>query len=252
MQRPLLLLAALAAAVALFAVRLAPATLADARVAAMTMGGVRLADVEGTIWDAHGVLTAGPARIPIAWRIDAWPLFRRELQVHLVRGDGGASGSPTADIAIRRDSVELRNVEATIPAGVFGAAAGSGTTWLVSGDVEINAARVEWAPPSNRGDARVRWRAARLTAPGSAEALELGDITVALSADGEQMSGPVSNAGGELAVRGELALAANGGIQLSLVLTPRRADNRELARALSMLGPPEGDGWRVEWRWPLR
>jgi hypothetical protein len=171
--------------------------------------------------------------------------------VQLVR-NGGAAGSPTADIAIRRDAVELRNVEAMIPAAVFGAAAGSGATWLVGGNVEINAAQVEWAPPSNRGDARIRWRAAQLTAPGSAEALDLGDITAALSGDGERMSGPVSNAGGDLAVRGDLALAANSGIQLSLVLTPRRADNRELARALSMLGRPDGDGWRVEWRSPLR
>lgn len=250
-RRPLLLLAALAAAVALFAVGLAPATLADARVAGMTKGAVRVADAAGTIWDAHAILTAGPARIPIAWGIDAWPLLQRELHVHLVRS-GGAAASPTADIAVRRDGVELRNLEATIPAAVFGAAAGSAATWLVGGDVEINAAQVEWAPPSNRGDARIRWRAARLTPPGSTEALDLGDITIALSGAGERMSGPVSNAGGDLAVRGDLALAASSGIQLSLVLTPRRADNRELARALSMLGRADGDGWRVEWRSPLR
>ena len=55
---------------------------------------------------------------------------------------------------------------------------------------------------------RIRWRAAQLTAtPGSAETLDLGDVTVALSADGERMSGPVSNAGGDLAVRGDLVLA---------------------------------------------
>ena len=251
MQRPLLLLAALAAAVALFAVRLAPATVVDARVASMTKGTVRVADAAGTIWDAHGILTAGSARIPIAWRIDGWPLLRRELHVHLVR-NGGAAGSPAADIAIRRDSVEFRNVEATIPTAVFVAAVGSGATWLVGGDVEINAVQVEWAPPSNRGDARIRWRAAQLTAPGGPDALDLGDITIALSGAGERMSGPVSNAGGDLAVRGDLALAATSGIQLSLVLTPRRADSRELARALSTLGRPEGDGWRIEWRSPLR
>ena len=54
------------------------------------------------------------------------------------------------------------------------------------------------------------------------------------------------------AVRGTVTLSAGNGIQLSLVLTPRRADDRDLARALSMLGVPDADGWRVEWRLPLR
>ena len=35
---------------------------------------------------------------------------------------------------------------------------------------------------------------------------------------------------GRFGFRGDIALSASGGIQLSLVLTPRRADNRELAR----------------------
>ena len=229
-----------------------PATLADARIAAMTNGNVRLTDTEGTIWDARGMLAAGAARIPVAWRIDAWPLLRRELHLHLVRGEGGAAASPKADIAIGRAFVGLRDVEMTIPAAFLSAAAASRAAWPVDGNVDINTALFEWAPPANRGEVRARWRAATLTVPGSAEPLELGDITAALSADGDRTSGPVSNAGGDLAIRGNLALSASGGIALSLVLTPRRADDRELARALSMLGTPDGDGWRVEWRSPLR
>jgi hypothetical protein len=251
-QRPLLIFAALAAAVALFAVRMMPATLADARIAAMTRGGVHLIDVEGTLWNARGILAAGATRIPIAWRIDLLPLLRRELHLHLVRGGEGPVTSPRGDIAIGTSSVELRDIEGTIPAGFFGAAAGSGPALLVGGDVEINAALIEWAPPANRGEARIRWRAAWLTAPGSVEAIELGDITAALSAEADRLSGPVSNTGGDLAVRGTVALSASSGLQLSLVLTPRRAEDRELAHALSMLGAPEGDGWRVEWRLPLR
>ena len=127
-----------------------------------------------------------------------------------------------------------------------------GSPSLVGGDVEINAARLEWAPPANRGDARLRWRGALLTAPGSAQPIALGDITTALGADGDRLSGSVSNAGGELGIRGSVTLSASSGIELSLVLTPRRAEDRELARALSMLGAPDADGWRVEWRLPLR
>ena len=75
---------------------------------------------------------------------------------------------------------------------------------------------------------------------------------MALNAEGDRVSGPVGNVGGDLAIRGEFALRAQDGIQLSVVLTPRRADNRELAQALSVLGSPDGDGWRVAWALPLR
>lgn len=252
MPRSILIFVALAATVALFAVKLAPASLADARLAAMTRGNVHVSDAEGTVWDARGTLTAGAARIPIAWRIEPLPLLRRELRLHLVRGEGGPTASPKGDIAIGGDSIELRDVEATIPAGFFGAAAGFGTASLVGGDVEIDASRLEWAPPANHGDARLRWRGASLTAAGSARPIELGDVTAALGADRDRLHGPVSNAGGDLGVRGTATLSAANGIQLSLMLTPRRADDRDLARALSMLGAPDGDGWRVEWRSPLR
>ncbi len=75
---------------------------------------------------------------------------------------------------------------------------------------------------------------------------------MALGGDGDRLSGPLSNVGGDLALRGDIALRAGSGIALSLVLTPRRADNRELAQALAMIGTPSGDGWRVDWRWPPR
>ena len=252
MPRSILIFAALAATVALFTIKLAPARLADARLAAMTNGNVHLTDAEGTLWDARGILTAGATRIPVAWRIDPWPLLRRELHLHLVRGEGSSTASPKGDIAIGRDSIELRDVEATIPAGFFGAAAGFGTASLVGGDVEINASRLEWAPPANHGDARLRWRGASLTIAGSAQPIELGEITTALSANGYRLAGPVSGSGGDLGVRGTATLSAGNGIQLSLVLTPRRADDRDLARALSVLGVRDADGWRVEWRLPLR
>ena len=252
MQRPLIILAALAATVALFAVRLMPATLADARLASTTKGGVRLIDADGTLWSGRGVLAAGATRIPVEWRIDAWPLVRRELHLHFVRGEGGAAGSPKGDVVIGRDSTALRDVEATVPAPFFTAAAGSGFASLAGGEVEINAALIEWTPPANRGEARLRWRRAWLAPPGTLEPIELGDMTAALSADGDRVAGPVSNAGGDLAVRGTVTLSAASGAQLSLVLTPRRADDGDLTRALSMLGRREGDGWRVEWRFPLR
>ena len=251
MRRPVLVFAALAAAVALFALRLAPAAIADTRIAAMTNGNVHLADVEGTLWNAKGIIAAGATRMPVAWRIDAAPLLRGELHLRLVRDEGGSASMPKGDIAIGRNSVELRDIDVTIPAALVAAAAGS-RTGLAGGDVAVNAALVDWAPPGTRGDARVRWLGAWIAVPGSTEPIALGDITAALSGNADRLSGPISNSGGDLAIQGALTCGAQSGVQLSLVLTPRRADDRNLAQALSMIGAPEGDGWRVEWRIPLR
>ena len=250
MRRPLLIFAALAAAIALFAIRLAPASLADVRIAAMTKGAVRLTDAEGTSWSGRGILVAGATRMPIDWRIDAWPLVRRELHLRLVRGEGSAA-MPKGDIAIGGNTVALRDVDATIPAAFLATATGTSAA-VAGGDVEVKAAFVEWAPPANRGEARVRWLGGWLAVPGSTGSTALGDITATLSASADRLSGPVSNSGGDLAVRGNITIGAQSGIQLSLVLTPRRADDRKLAQVLSMIGVPEGDGWRVEWRFPLR
>jgi hypothetical protein len=124
--------------------------------------------------------------------------------------------------------------------------------WTLGGEFDVSTVAFDWAPPTNRGSARIRWRAARLTPPGSAAPLDLGDVSVALGAEGDRVSGPVSNVGGDLEIRGEIVLRAAGGIRVSLVLAPRRADNRELAQALSGLGAPDGDGWRVDWQSSFR
>jgi hypothetical protein len=251
-RRSLLIFAALVAAVVLFALRLAPASLADARIAAMTKDAVHLTDVEGTLWNASGTIAAGATRMPIAWRIDATPLLRGELRLQLVRGDGDSASMPKGAVAIRRDAVALRDIDATIPAGLFAAATIGSGSGVAGGDVAINAASVEWTPSAMRGDARIRWLGAWITVPGSAAPTALGDITAALSGNADPLSGPITNAGGDLAIQGTLTCGAQSGVQLSLVLTPRRADDRNLAQALSMIGAPEGAGWRVEWRLPLR
>jgi hypothetical protein len=39
---------------------------------------------------------------------------------------------------------------------------------------------------------------------------------------------------------------------LALHVTPRTIADAGVVRWLSMLGRPDGDGWRIEWRLPLR
>ena len=77
MARPgrVLAFAVVAVVVAIEAAWLAPASLVDSHLARMNDGVVRSADAEGTIWRARGVIVAATARIPIAWRIEPWPLL---------------------------------------------------------------------------------------------------------------------------------------------------------------------------------
>lgn len=254
MRRPLLLLAALVLAIALFAIRLAPASLADARLAHITAGGLRLADATGTLWDARAVLVAGASRIPIAWRADPWPLFLGEARWHLVPAAGSSTAGPRADVTFRGENVTVRDAEATFPAAFAAAAIGSTAGWVIGGDVNVGSAAFvfDWAPPAIRGDLKIRWRGARLNPPGNAMPLDLGDVSAMLHADGERLSGSVTNAGGDVAMQGDVAVRATGDVELSVVLTPRRPENRELAQALSVVGTPEGGGWRVVARSPLR
>ena len=90
-RRAVVLFAMLALAVAIAAAWLAPATLLDTRIAGATGGMVRLADTAGTLWNGRGSLVAKTTRIPIAWRVDCWPLLRGMLRVRLASGIGAAT-----------------------------------------------------------------------------------------------------------------------------------------------------------------
>jgi hypothetical protein len=122
----------------------------------------------------------------------------------------------------------------------------------VAGDITLTAGAIEWAPDSSRGEAHVVWRAARIAFAGNAVPLDLGDVRARVTADGSVLSGPVGNEGGDLALRGEWAMRARDSLRLGLHVAPRRPGLPDLERALSMIGTPEGNGWRIEWQGTLR
>ena len=73
-----------------------------------------------------------------------------------------------------------------------------------------------------------------------------------VTADGNALSGPLANDGGDVALRGEWAMRAHDSVQLVLHVAPRRPGLADLERTLSAIGTAEGSGWRIEWRGPLR
>ena len=252
LRRTVLVLAAVAVMVAIEAVWLAPASLVDSRLARMTDGAVRLADADGTLWRARGIIIAGAARIPIAWRIEPWPILLGELRLHLTPGSGKTDGSPRADITFKRTGVSLRDVDLTFPASLIATATGRAAAEVVGGEVNVNATAIDWAPSGSRGEARASWHAARLIFVAGAAPLDLGDVRMTLTAEGDRLAGPVANDGGDLDIRGDITVREQDSIRLALLLAPRRSDNVQLARALALIGAADGGGWRVDWRLPLR
>jgi len=252
LRRALLLFVAISVAVAIGALWLAPAALVDSRMAQMTGGVLRIAAAEGTIWRARGVLVAGDLRMPIAWRIEPWPLLRGELRLRVAPEAGATTGAPRADVAVSGERVVLRDVDVTVPASLLAAATGPAAVWVAAGAVGVTTTALEWTPDSLRGDARLHWRGARLVLADGIAPLDLGDVRAVLTANGGRLSGPVSNDGGDVAVRGEITLFLNESVQISLLLTPRRPVDATLARMLSAVSAAGADGWRVDWRVPLR
>jgi hypothetical protein len=122
----------------------------------------------------------------------------------------------------------------------------------VAGEISLKADDIEWKPDSSRGEARVIWHAARIAFAGSAVPLDLGDVRTEATANGNVFAGPLRNEGGDFALRGEWTMRAHDSVQLALHLTPRRAGPSDLERTLSAIGTVDGNGWRIDWRGPLR
>ena len=251
-RRAVVLVAMVALAAVLEGLWLAPASLLDARIAGATGQTVRLVDPTGSVWSGRGILVAAPARIPVAWEVDVWSLLRGTVRAQ-IRSDSGAT-IPRATIAANANGVTLSDVDVTIPAGVFVALLGSAGPGSIAGDVTAMTDDLDLTPGARRGEARLVWRGARVTPVGGvlgAVQLDLGEVRSMLKADGDEVSGPVANMGGDLALRGDWKFDA-AGVTLALLVTPRRADQAALTQALAAIGTPDGDGWRVNWRVPLR
>lgn len=249
-RRPVVLFAMLALAVAVAAAWLAPAALVDARIAGATDGTVRLVETAGTVWNGRGSLVAKSTRIPIAWRIECWPLLRGVLRFRLASGTGAAT--PRATIEAGFDTLALHDVDVTLPVQVFGATLVPYGVESVAGEISLKADAIEWTPGAGHGEARVLWHAGRIAFTGGAAPLDLGDLRSVVTANGNSLSGPVTNEGGDLALRGEWTLRPHDSVQIALHVAPRRPGPTDLERALSAIGTADGNGWRIAWRGPLR
>jgi general secretion pathway protein N len=239
------------AALALALAILAPATLVDDRVSALTGGRLRIADASGTVWSGTGDVSAPAAnlRIPIAWRIERLPLLWAELH-----GTVSAQGNPPFSFVIGRERYDVRNVILSLPAAMLLRAVGAPAIIAdAGGRIDIHVARLSQAHEALEGQIEARWLDASLPGPRPDIRIALGDVRIESAGRGGRLAGTIANTGGNVDIAGSIGIDAAQGASIDALIRPRDQLDAErsnaIAAALSMIGRGDGTGaYRVVWK----
>jgi hypothetical protein len=228
------------------AVALAPAALLDTALSVHTKGAARLADAHGTIWRGSGTVTAsdGSWRIPLGWSLHAGPLLHGAIQVEL--HPLGENDVPNGQITIARSNVELRQLNAALPAASLQTFLQTRNPFTLSGDILVQSPALRWDGNAGAGTADVRWQQAGAAV--NALRLDLGSVSARLNVDGSELRGTFNNAGGEVALSGNIAGAAHSlAIEADLRPTPNAPP--WIAAAISAFGALDAQGnVHLTWR----
>jgi len=247
MRRSLLLAAGIALLV-LAGAALAPASLAGLAVDRASRGAATLADSEGTIWRGRATLVTGGGQLPLAWSMDAWPLLRGQLRVHLEPRDG-VPESPRGTIALGHDDIELAGTRIVIPVAML--ATKGRAVIRPAGEITLTSHALAWTPPVAAGAAEIVWRNAQLVVAGGG-ALALGTVSATLTATGDRIAGPLANVGGDVDVGGDVSLTAPAALDVALTVRPRAGTDSPIARTLALFASRDDDRWRLRWHGDLR
>jgi len=230
-------LVALVLLVAAFAL-LAPATLVDARVAAVTHDRVRLAQARGTVWSGEGQLcdASGRWRIPVAWRVGAASLLRGALDVTLLpRADATARGSLVA----HDGTLAVRDLHLELPAAALETAWSRPPVPWFEGELVADAPAFRSDGARSEGGFELRWQRARAGLAGVA--LDLGVVEAHAKAADGGVSVEIGNRGGELGIAGVFRILQQS-YTLDATLTPATSLPPPLAMIVRSLGQAAPDG----------
>jgi general secretion pathway protein N len=227
----------------------APASWLAHRLSLATHEKLQLIDPQGTVWNGRGALTSPDGRwqIPVAWRLQPQSLLQGEVVVVLEPANG--ADTPRGALALRPKGYSARGLVIDLPATVLESAFAGGPPLAFGGELRVEAPNLVVDDESGSGQAIVRWDRARLAAP-DGTSVSLGRVTATLSPRERGLGGPVRSEGGDVAIAGEIAMRPDG-VRLNATLTPRPDAPAEVARALQLLGAPDGAG-AVQLDWTSR
>lgn len=243
-MRATLALAALLLLVVAFAA-LAPATLVDARIAALTRDTLRLADASGTVWSGGGALSdaRGRWRLPVSWRLDAAALLRGALRVDLRPTAGGTA---RGTLGAADNTLELTALHVEVPAAALESAWTRTPVPRFEGVIVADTPSFRTDGMRTDGTLDLRWERARVALLGVA--LDLGTVEASVRPNAMGTTVALRNRGGDVALRGE-ARAEGNAFTLDATLTPSPALPQPALLALRALGAGAPDGSvHVKWQ----
>jgi hypothetical protein len=260
MRSPLVVAAAACLLAAAIAVE-APATLVDRRLDLLTGGRMRVADAAGTIWNGSGALILLPytARVPLQWHIDPLPLLRSRLSGTLgpdLMENPMELSQATFDLG--SDDFAVRRFAIAFPAeALLRATDAPAAVTAAGGTVDLHTDAFAMRRGLFEGGFIARWQGASLPGPRPEIRIALGDVRLEGVANGGEIKGALSNAGGDIEIIGTVILTATGAARVEARLKPRAGVDAErssaIAAALSLLGPKDDSGaFRVSWQAPGR
>jgi general secretion pathway protein N len=255
MQRAIVLIVG-AALFLLALLIMAPASLVDGRLDALSAGRLRLAHASGTLWNGAGDVRVLPGNvgIPVSWHIDAWPLLWGELRGTLSGVDDAA---PPASFMLSAHESTVRNVGMALPAGVLLRAAGAPVALATAGgNVSVRISELTRRGDRVDGQLALRWDQATLQAaligPRPSPRIALGDVRFDGTGQGSGIAGTLANAGGDVEISGAVSAFVDGTARVDVLVRPRAGVDAErsgaIAGALAAIGRPDGGGaFRITW-----
>jgi len=245
-MRAVAVLVALVLVVAAFAA-LAPATLIDARIGALTRDRVRLAQAHGTVWSGEGTLgdVAGRWRVPVSWRLNPAALLRGAFDVTLVpRAQAVARGSVVA----QDGTLALSNLHVEAPAAALESAWNKAPVPQLDGELAIDAPAFRSDGLRGDGTLAVRWQRARAALVGAT--LDLGSVEAHAKPTRDGLDVDIGNHGGDLAIAGVMRVTPQA-YALDATLTPASTLAPAVALLVRSLGTPADNG-AVHVTWQAR
>jgi hypothetical protein len=156
------------------------------------------------------------------------------------------------------DDFAVRRFAIAFPAeALLRAADAPAAVTAAGGTVDLRADAFAMRRGMFEGGFIARWQGASLPGPRPEVRVALGDVRLEGVANGGEIKGALSNAGGDIEITGTVNLAATGAARVEARVKPRAGVDAERSRAitaaLSMSGSADDSGgFRVAWQGPGR